>query len=166
MLTGTPTEAESALTATDFEPITSREQLDKIVGAARKADKAKLVELQQKAKRLDEIEQASMSEAEKAAARVRELETQLEVERHGNLRRDVAAAKGVPAERISGSTREELEQSADELIAYIAERTATPPKPVRPAAGLKSGATGTDTRMDPMERAANAVRQWASGALR
>jgi hypothetical protein len=160
-------ELPSATTGSDFKLITSNDEFEERAKsrierevAKRTAKFADYDQLKAHSAELAQLKSAHLTEGERQAERIRTLETELQNERHGNLRRDVAAAKGVPADRISGASREELEQSADELLAFVAERTA-PPKPTRPAAGLKSGATGTDTRMDPMERAAAALRQWA-----
>jgi hypothetical protein len=155
-------ETASGTTQSEFDPILTQEDFDKRTKAriARATAKyADYSDLQAKAQRLAQLEAANLSEAEKQTERIRALEAELQTERHSNLRRDVATAKGVPANRISGSTREELEESADELLAFIAER-ATPatktPKPVG-----TSGATNTDSRLDPKQRAAAAIRQWA-----
>lgn len=70
------------------------------------------------AKRLAEIEESQKTEAEKAAERLAAAERragELETQVH---RAQVAAAKGVPAELLSGSTVEEFEASADALIKF------------------------------------------------
>jgi hypothetical protein len=151
---------ETPSTTTDFEAVTSKEQLDKIIAAARKKDKAAIAELQPKARRLAELEQANLTESEKQTQRIRELEGQLRQRETAELRYNVASAKGVPAERITGSTREELEQSADDLLAFINERAKTQTRTPKPVGS--SGASNTDNRLDPKERAAAAMRQYYS----
>lgn len=70
------------------------------------------------AKRLAEIEEASKTEAEKAAERLAAAEKRaVELEQKAN-RAEVAASKGVPAELLTGSTVEELTASADALIQF------------------------------------------------
>lgn len=70
------------------------------------------------AKRLAEIEESQKTEAEKAAERLAAAERRaVELEQKAN-RAEVAAAKGVPAELLTGSTVEELEASADALIKF------------------------------------------------
>lgn len=79
----------------------------------------------EKAKRLDEIEEASKTEAEKAAAeleKIREENRQL-------LRSSVAATKGVPADLLTGTTAEELEASADLLLEFLAASSKPKPEP-------------------------------------
>lgn len=78
-----------------------------------------------KARRLDEIEESQKTELEKAAARAAAAEARAaEIEARA-VRAEVAAAKGVPAVLLSGATQEELEASADALLAFRGEK----PKP-------------------------------------
>ncbi|MCZ4325678.1 hypothetical protein [Brachybacterium paraconglomeratum] len=82
-------------------------------------------ELKTKAEKLDEAEQENQTELQKAIARAEKAEQDAAAERSAretaerqSLAALVAAEKGVPATHISGSTREELEQSAEQLIAW------------------------------------------------
>lgn len=95
------------------------------------------------AKRLAELEDAQKTEAQKAQERLKAAEERAaELELKAN-RAEVAAEKGIPAELLSGSTREELEASADALIAFKGDQSSrlivrgegkTPaPKPLTPA---------------------------------
>lgn len=71
-----------------------------------------------KAKQFDEITEAQKSELDKATDRAAQAEARAaEVEQRA-LRAEVAADKGVPAALLSGTTLEELEASADALIAF------------------------------------------------
>ena len=70
------------------------------------------------AKRLAEIEEAQKTEAEKAAERLAAAEKRASELEAKALRAEVANAKGVPANLLSGSTQEELEASADALLAF------------------------------------------------
>lgn len=103
------------------------------------------------AKRLAEIEEAQKTEAQKAqerldAAEKRAVELELKA-----ARAEVAAAKGVPVELLSGSTREELEAAADALIAF---KGAQPNGPVVPS----QGATPAAGPMTTAEMFADAIR--------
>jgi len=92
--------------------------------------------------------------------RINALEKELETERFNTVRSQIASKKGVPAHRISGATPEELEASADDYLAEVAELAKQQrPKP----SSYKSGATGSDNRMDPKEKAAQALRSLRSG---
>jgi hypothetical protein len=73
------------------------------------------------AQRLKEIEDADKSEAEKATARAEAAEKRAADAEAKALRADVATEKKVPASLLTGSTREELEKSADELVAFRGE---------------------------------------------
>lgn len=71
-----------------------------------------------KAKRFDEIEEASKSELEKAQARAQELESAVKEANLKATRSEIAAAKGVPAELLTGDDDESLNASADQLLAF------------------------------------------------
>ncbi|MDD7384749.1 MAG: DUF4355 domain-containing protein [Actinomycetaceae bacterium] len=113
--TSTPTQE------TTFEPITSQEQLDRLIQSRLSREKAKYADyadLKAKATKWDEIEQANKTELQKAqdALKVeREARTSAEV---SLLRYQVAAEQGLDAKAaafLQGSTREEMEASASQL---------------------------------------------------
>lgn len=100
-----------------------------------------------KAKKFDDLEQANLSELEKAQARISELEQsnsdlQAKIDQaaaaaeHAKLRDGIATAKGIPAHLLSGSTKEELETHADALI-----KAGIKPNPIPDSAGVQ-GNTG------------------------
>lgn len=68
------------------------------------------------------FEDAQKTEAEKQAERLAEFERENAELKSAKTRAEVAAAKGVPANLLSGSTQEELEASADALIAFKGEQ--------------------------------------------
>lgn len=68
--------------------------------------------------KVKEFENAQKSEAEKQAERIAEIERENAELKSAKTRAEVAAAKGVPAALLTGSTQEELEASADALIAF------------------------------------------------
>lgn len=68
--------------------------------------------------RIKEFEDAQKTEAEKQADRLAAIERENVELRSAKTRAEVAAAKGVPAGLLTGSTQEELEASADALIAF------------------------------------------------
>lgn len=78
------------------------------------------------AQRLAEIEEANKTEVEKAAARADAAEKRAAELEAKSLRSDVALEKGVPAALLSGSSKEELEASADALIAFRGEQPSNP----------------------------------------
>lgn len=141
---------------------------------ARKETARKLAETEQQrqalADKIQEFEDRDKSETQKLANQLTALQKQLADKdteianaRTASMRSEVAADKGVPASSLSGTTKEELEASADELIAW---REAHSPKRKAPtgSSGLKSGASGSgDQSADPKERAAAALRDMRKG---
>lgn len=84
--------------------------------------KRQAAELRTKAQRLDELEEASKTEQQKANDRAAAAEKAATEATTKLLRYEVAAAKGVPAKlagRLQGSTREEMEADADDLLATL-----------------------------------------------
>lgn len=82
------------------------------------------------AKRLAEIEEANKSEAEKLQTRAELAEKKLAereaADEAAALVKEIAAAKGVPESALRGSTREDLEAHADQLLALIPAVPAVP----------------------------------------
>lgn len=116
----------------EFEAITSQEDFDKAIQARIARERAKFAdydELKTAKAELDKIQESQKTEAQKtadalAAAEKRAAEAEIKV-----LRAEVAEAKSdpakgivVPASLLSGSTREELESSADALIQFRGEQ--------------------------------------------
>lgn len=75
------------------------------------------------AKRLVEIEEANKTESQKAIDRAEAAEKRAAELEARTTRAEVAAAKGVPVELLTGSTTEELEAAADALIKFKGEQT-------------------------------------------
>lgn len=78
------------------------------------------------AKRLAEIEESQKTEAQKAQERLEAAEKRAAELELKAARAEVAAEKGVPANLLTGSTREDLEASAEALIAF--RGTQEPPR--------------------------------------
>lgn len=138
------TDAPAETSEPAFEPITSQAEFEKRI-------KGRISKVASKYSDYDELK----SFASEAQTKLSQLEKDLETERHNALRTQVAYEKGVPAHRISGSTPEELEASAEAYLNEIADIA----KPKSPKTSLKSGATGSDNRMDPKEKAAMMLQQ-------
>lgn len=83
--------------------------------------------------RIKEFEDAQKSEAEKQAERIAQIERENAELKSAKTRAEVAAAKGVPAVLLTGSTQEEFEASADALIAF--KGTQEPQKLIVPSEG-------------------------------
>lgn len=101
----------------------------------------------EKAKRLDQIEEQSKTELQKALeaqAAAEKRAAALEVEA---TRARVAAAKGVDADLLTGTTEEEISQSADRLLAWRGESA---PKLPASTSAKAAGARG-DTVSGPSQ---------------
>lgn len=111
--------------AKEFQAITSQEDFDKAIQARIARERAKFSDyndLKAQAAKFAEYEESQKTEAQKAAERLEAAEKRAaELEAKAD-RAEVAAAKGVPAELLSGSTREELEAAADALIKFKGEQ--------------------------------------------
>lgn len=95
------------------------------------------------AKRLAEIEEAQKTEAQKAQDALAKAQQELADERAARLRAEVAASKGIPANLLSGSTQEELEKSADDLLAFKGDAPEPSPFPkADPSQGARGSALG------------------------
>ena len=137
-----------------FDPITTQDALNKIIEqrvTRERARYADYADLKQKAADFDSLQKT-------ADERIAAIESELKTERHQALKATVAASKGVPAKWLQGATVEELEASADDFLAELAARTKSEKRPA--PAGLKSGASSSDSRLDPQERAAAALRNY------
>lgn len=113
----------------EFNAPESQEELDRIIQARLDRERKRFAdydEVKAKAAKLEEIEQANKTEAEKAAARAEAAEKRANELEAKALKAEVAASKGVPAALLTGSTQEELEESADALIAFRGEQKAAP----------------------------------------
>lgn len=119
------------------EPSFTQADIDRIVKErlSRQAEKyADYNELKTKAAKLDEAEQAKKTELEKAQEARIKLEQELHALRLSQLRSQVAAEKGLPADAVRflpGTTREELEQAAEVLakLVTVPSKSALPSDP-------------------------------------
>lgn len=133
--------------------------------AEREARKAAERQLRETQKALKEYEDRDKSELQRALERAEAAEKAAAEASFTALRTKVAAAKGVPASSLTGSTEEELIASADELIAWRDQNSKPAPAPKRATGGtLKSGASGNENpNADPKAAAAEALRRLRAG---
>jgi hypothetical protein len=133
--------------APEFEPIASQDALDKIIQARIARERAKFSDyddLKAKADKLREFEESQKTEAQKAQERLEAAEKRAAELELKATRAEVAAAKGVPVELLSGSTQEELEASADALIAFRGEPAKGPVIPNQGKAPASIAGTPAD----------------------
>lgn len=117
-------------TADEFKPITSQDDLNKVIServARERAKYADYKDVKAKAAELDQIKQANRTEAEKAAAKVAELEAELNNTRRDSLRLKIASAHGITdADDIelflTGTDEETLAKQAKRLSDREADR--------------------------------------------
>lgn len=117
-----------------------------------------------KAKKFDEFDEASKSESEKAAAKAAEAEKRAHDAEIKAMRLEVALTKNLTpaqAKRLVGTTVEELEADADELLESFkpAEDNGTRPGG-KPKEDLRGGGDPTTTpdEMDPHKLAESVPR--------
>jgi len=103
----------------------------------------KVTPLSEKAKRLDELEEANKTELERVQSALAEAQETAKKALESKLRSDVAAAKGVPAGLLTGSTQEELEAAADALLAF---KGTTPGAPSPDGQGKQGEPVGDGTQ--------------------
>lgn len=125
-----------------------KKALDEERKARREAEKA-LREVQEQ---LQALTDKDKSEVEKLRDEVANLTKERDTDRLKVLRSDVAMAKGLTAaqaKRLVGSTLEELEADADEILEAFPAQGATPPPSRKPSTSGLSG--GGEPSSDPIE---------------
>lgn len=132
-----------------FTPITSQDDLNKIVGERVKRAESKFADyadLQAKARRLDELEEANKTADQKTADRFAALESQLAASNAAALRSKVQATYKIDDDDaelfLTGTTAEQLEAQAKRL----AERSKGPGTNYVPGEGRNPKPTVTDER--------------------
>jgi hypothetical protein len=131
-----------------FEPITSQDALDYIIRDRLSRERSKYSDyetLKAKADKYDEVEAANQTELEKAQNALKTAQEERDRIAADKLRLEVASEKNVPAKLLAGTTREELEAAADELLSWsggVAADKPNSPKP-NPQQGQPSSPKGT-----------------------
>jgi hypothetical protein len=100
------------------------------------------------ARRLEEIENASKSEAERLTARAEAAEKLASEHESRALRLEVASEKGLTpaqAKRLVGNSRDELEADADEILRDF------PPPTKRPSGDVDQGTRGKPAPKSPAD---------------
>lgn len=121
-------EVETVTEAT--EKTFTQAELDQIIGERLKREREKYPDyesLKEKAAKLDEIEEASKSELQKATERAEKLESELtqlkRAEEIRGVREAVATQYGIPANLLSGESEEACTEQAKALLEF---KSATP----------------------------------------
>ena len=110
----------------------TQDEVNRIV-AERVKRYANYEELKQKAEQFDKLEEEGKSELQKALDKANGLQSELDAlkqkETLRDLREEVSKDKGVPANLLTGTTREECEAQAEDIISFAANRTGYPAVP-------------------------------------
>lgn len=132
------------------EPVTTQEQLDKIVKDRLEREREKVRsefsdydDLKAKALKLDELEMSGSEELKKALAEVDnlkgELQTRDENAKLQQMRKQVAKDTGVPEDLIQGADEESMKTFAEAVAAFAK----TPSAPIIPESGISTQAGET-----------------------
>lgn len=130
----------------------SQEELDSIVESRLARERKRYEgfdEYKAKAEKFDQAQQASKSDIEKATERAQKAEADLAASQQLALRSEIALTKGLTptqAKRLVGSTREELEADADELLKDLGDQR--PPAPRAPQQKTKQTSPKDDPERD------------------
>lgn len=123
--TATTTTAGTSTTIGAPEKTFTQSEVDSIVKDRLTRERAKFPDyddLKAKAARLDELEEASKTELQKATDRAEKLQKELEGMKHAesirNIRTKVAEESGVPANLLTGETEEACKEQAEAIKAY------------------------------------------------
>lgn len=118
-------DAETETETQDEQTTDLAAEVEKWKALSRK-NEARATENSDKAKRLDDLEEAQKSETEKLVARAEAAEAKIaerdKADAARTLADEVAKAKGVSASVLRGSTKEELEAHADSILALMPEK--------------------------------------------
>lgn len=117
--------------------------------------------------------EAEMTDVEKFKARAAELEAELNRERYGRMRLEVASKYNLPdtlANRLQGETMEELEADAEQLAKLIPVKKETPKLNATDLADGKRGETDAEKRNRIYRKGGNpfdieSVRQKGGGVI-
>ena len=128
--TGTSNKPTGDPAGDEFKAITSQDDLNRVINERLTRERAKYADykdLKVKATKLDEIEQANQTEAEKTAKRIADLEAELNNTRRDSMRLTIASAHGITdADDIdlflTGTDEETLTRQAKRLADREADR--------------------------------------------
>ena len=115
---GEADEAQVSEAATETEQTKDWEAEAKRWKALSRQNEARAKENAEKARLFDEREEQGKTELQKALDKAAQAEARVKALEVQAVRAQVAAAKGVDVDLLSGSTLEELEASADRLLAW------------------------------------------------
>jgi hypothetical protein len=145
----------------EFKPITTQEELNKLIGeriGKVKAQFGDYEDLKTKAAEFDKIAEAQKTELQKAQERAEAAEKRAVEFEQTALKTRIASEMGVIPEVIQGSDEETMRASAQRVLDWANQGKRTPP----PAKKLASG-SAPDTKGGESGRAAAALRALRQG---
>lgn len=110
-----------------FKPITSQEDLDKLIGARVARERSKYEgfdELKAKAEQFDQLQDKSKSDTERLQEQMNRIQAERDQEKLQNARLSAIAAEGIPAEYqefVQGTDAESFASSAKKLKELLAK---------------------------------------------
>lgn len=116
------------------------------------------------AQKLAAIEEASKTEAQKAADKMADYERRTVDAEQRALRYEVGVEKGVPTKLLrylTGMTKDEIEANADQLLADFGPAAGTEATGGGPREALRPGASAAATSADPNRAINDRIRQAA-----
>ena len=127
---GTETPSGETPAADEFKAITSQDDLNRVIDDRLKRERAKYADykdLKARAAKADEYEQANQTEAEKAAKRIADLETELTTTRAQSMRLRIATEHGITEADdidlfLTGTDEETLTRQAKRLADRDSDR--------------------------------------------
>ena len=151
---------EQANSTESVEKTFTQSELDAIISDRLKREREKYGDydaLKEKATRLDEIEEASKTELQKATERAEKLESELtqlkRAEEIRQIRDKVATSTGVPASLLTGETEEACTEQAAGILSF---KTSAPYPTVKDGGEIQKIVEGS-TRQQFAEWAENAL---------
>lgn len=161
-----PLESESD-PAPAFQAITSQEQFDRALArrlAQQKAQYSKFDDYKAKAEEFDKLADAQKTTEQRLNDQLSAVQKENAELKYAQLRADVAVAKGLSpklARRLTGTTREELEADADDLLEEFPKPEQKVALSQKPKENLRGGGRAGDEEpeeTDPRKLAARIPR--------
>ena len=144
----------------EFRPITSQEEFEKVLGKRLERERAKFADygdLKAKAEQFDALQEANKTEQQKLAERLEAAERRATQAERSALQVRIASKFGIPQEAVHGDDEESMRATAQKLVEWRDSGKRTTPKPKQ----LRSGSA--PTHGDETGRAAAALRSLRQG---
>jgi hypothetical protein len=149
------TSQEATSTTDEFKAPATQAELNEIVEKRLARERAKYSDyndVKARAAKFDELEEEKKSELDKLTSKATKAEQRAIAAEQALLKSEVAREKGVPVKLLTGSTKEELEAAADELIAFRGEQK-TEEEPGATSSALGDSGKPLPLNGDPLENA-------------